>query len=115
MIVGPGNGSADANSQRVLIFTPSSGVLTQANGLTVPTAEQSADLLNGIVVVAGGDFNYSAVEGVEPGQSSVASYSPLPQVRDDSAGGSVVKGKFYIVGGQSMTNLNPHVLIGKPN
>ena len=32
VIVGPGNGSADANSQRVLIFTPSSGALTQANG-----------------------------------------------------------------------------------
>ena len=117
VIVGPGNGSADANSQRVLIFTPSSGVVTQANGLTVPTAEQSADLLKGIVVVAGGDFNYSAVEGVAGTGESLRRPTPLllPQVRDDSAGGSVVKGKFYIVGGQSMTNLNPHVLIGKPN
>jgi hypothetical protein len=115
VIVGPGDGSADSFSQRVLIFTAPAGSLTLAQGMTVPTAEQSAALLRGIVVVAGGDFNFSAVEGVEPGAGSVASYSALPQVRDDSAGGSVVRGKFYIVGGQSMTNLNPHVMIGTPN
>jgi hypothetical protein len=115
VIVGPGNGSADANSQRVLVYTPSSGALKLAQGTTVPTAEQSADLLKGVVVVAGGDFNLSAVEGVEPGQGSVATFSPLPEKRDDAAGGSVVNGKFYIVGGQSVSNLNPHVMIGTPN
>jgi hypothetical protein len=115
VIVGPGDGSADSYSQRVLTFTPSTGAVTQDQGTTVPTAEQSAALLHGIVVVAGGDFDYSAVEGVEPGEGSVASYSPLPQVRDDAAGGSVVRGKFYIVGGQSVSNLNPHVMIGTPN
>jgi hypothetical protein len=115
VIVGPGDGSADAFSTRVLTFTPSTGSVTVDQGTTVPTAEQSAVLLHGIVVLAGGDFNFSAVEGVAPGQGSVASYSALPQVRDDSAGGSVVRGKFYIVGGQSVSNLNPHVMIGTPN
>jgi Kelch motif len=115
VIVGPGDGSADSFSQRVLTFTPSTGAVTLDQGTTVPTAEQSAVFLHGIVVVAGGDFDYSAVEGVEPGGGSVASYSALPQVRDDAAGGSVVKGKFYIVGGQSVSNLNPHVMIGTPN
>jgi hypothetical protein len=115
VLVGAGDGSADSYSQRVLTFHPLSGAVTLDQGATVPTAEQSAVLLHGIVVVAGGDFDFSAVEGVAPGQGSVASYSALPQVRDDSAGGSVVRGKFYIVGGQSMTNLNPHVMIGSPN
>jgi hypothetical protein len=115
VIVGPGDGSADSFSQRVLTFNPSTSALTLDQGMTVPTAEQSAVLLHGIVVLAGGDFNFSAVEGVAPGQGSVASYSALPQVRDDAAGGSVVKGKFYIVGGQSVSNLNPHVMIGTPN
>ena len=81
----------------------------------MPTAEQSADLLKGIVVVAGGDFNFNAVEGVAPGQGSVASFSNLPDNRDDAAGGSVVNGKFYIVGGRSTTTTTPDVLIGTPN
>ncbi len=115
VVVGPGDGSADANSQRVLIYTPSTGGMVLAQGKTAPTAEQSADLLKGIVVVAGGDFNFNAVEGVAPGQGSVASFSNLPDNRDDAAGGSVVNDKFYIVGGKSTTTTTPDVLIGTPN
>jgi hypothetical protein len=115
VIVGAGNGSPDANSQRVLDFTPSSGAMTLAQGQTVPTAEQSADLLDGTVVIAGGDFNFNAVEGVAPGAGSVATYSNLPDNRDDAAGGSVVSGRFYIVGGRSTATTTPDVLIGTPH
>jgi hypothetical protein len=115
VIVGAGDGGNGPSSQRVLIFTPSSGTLSLGQGTTVPTAEQSAADLDGTVVVAGGDFNFNAVEGVAPGQGSVTTYSNLPDNRDDAAGGSVVNGKFYIVGGQSTTTTTPDVLIGTPN
>jgi hypothetical protein len=119
VLVGPGNGSADANSQRVLIYTPATGKLALAQGTGAATAEQSAAKLEGTVVSAGGDFNDLGVEGVAPGQGSVTTYSSLPSPRDDAAGGSVVNNRFYIVGGVSETtsgdNNTPAVLIGTPN
>jgi hypothetical protein len=112
IVVGPGDGSADANSQRVLIYTPSTGTLTLAQGKTSPTAEQSAVLIEGVVVTAGGDFNLDAVAGIAPGQGSVTSFNPLPDNRDDAGGGSVVNNVFYIIGGKSTSTTTPDVLIG---
>lgn len=115
IIVGAGDGSADAYSQRVLIFTPATGVMRLGQGTTVPIAEQSAAELDGTFVTAGGDFDPSSVEGVAPGQGSVSTYSNLPEPRDDAAGGSVVGGKFFIVGGVDGSNNLPTVMIGTPN
>jgi hypothetical protein len=112
IVVGPGNGSADANSRRVLIYTPSTGTLALAQGQTAPTAEQSAVLIKGVVVTAGGDFNLTSVAGIAPGQGSVTTFNSLPDNRDDAGGGSVVNNVFYIVGGQSTTTTTPDVLIG---
>jgi len=118
VIVGAGDGSGDSYSQRVLTYTTATATLALAQGQTVPTAEQSASNLDGTVVAAGGDFNMTAVEGVAPGQGSVTVYSPLPSARDDMAGGSVVNGRYYIVGGESVTaggtDTTPAVLIGTP-
>ena len=112
VITGPGNGSADANSQRILDFDSSSGTVTLLTSQTVPIAEHVAGKLMGRVVVAGGDFNPTNVQAIRG--DTIVTLTPLPDQSDDAVG-AVIKGKFYIAGGHNAANNPlPPVLIGQP-
>ena len=112
LITGPGDGSADAFSQRILDFDTSTGTLTQLTAQTVPIAEHISGKLKGRVVVVGGDFNPTNVQAIHKG--SVATLTPLPDVSDDAVG-AVIKGKVYVAGGHNgANNALPPVLIGTP-
>jgi len=75
------------------------------------------------VVVAGGDFsNGNIVQAISnpicrvcigANNSLVSTLTPLPEDRDDAVGGAVGN-VFYILGGNSMGNNHPAVLIGTP-
>jgi len=111
IITGPGDGGADPTSQRVLVFTPKTGKIKQLPITTVPLAEHTSGLLKGWVVVAGGDFNPTAVQAIRG--TTLKTFSPLPQARDDAMG-VVLKNRYYILGGTFSGVLTPDVLIGKP-
>jgi len=112
IITGPGDGSADPFSQRILDFDSASGTLTLLTSQTVAIAEHIAGKLKGHVVVAGGDFNPLNVQSIK--NDTVDTLSPLPDVSDDAVG-VVIKGKVYIAGGMNGVGSNlPRVLIGTP-
>jgi hypothetical protein len=118
VITGPGDGSSDASSQRVLVFSPASDSLILAGATTVPMAEHSTTTIDGNAVVAGGDFSPEAVQYIPPGFSTAVSISNLPQPRDDAEGGVQVSGKLYITGGGENGETpagGVDVLIGTPN
>jgi hypothetical protein len=118
VITGPGDGSADSLSERVLVFSPASNSLAQAGATTAPMAEHSSVTIDNEAVVAGGDFSPQTVQILPAGFGSAITASNLPQPRDDSEGGAVVGGKWYIVGGGEDGENVPggaEVLIGTPN
>lgn len=120
VITGPGDGTLNSFSQRVLVFSPASHSVRQAAAATAPMAEHSTVTLRRNVVIAGGDFSPSTVQLLPPGLGSAMHATDLPSPRDDAEGGVVVRGKFYIVGGVSeggtpAEQTTPEVLIGTPN
>jgi hypothetical protein len=81
-------------------------------------AEHSSVTIDNEAVVAGGDFSPQTVQILPAGFGSAITASNLPQPRDDSEGGAVVGGKWYIVGGGEDGENVPggaEVLIGTPN
>ncbi len=114
VITGPGDGSADANSQRVLVFNPATSSITLSTGTTFPAAEHAMVTLKGEGVLAGGDFNNTDVDLILPGLQVVRAATSLPQTRDDTGQGAAIGGKVYIVGGESTSTATPPVLIGTP-
>ena len=125
MITGPGDGSADSNSQRILLFDVNSGSVTLAGANTVSLAEHTAGLLFGSVVVAGGDYGSPeerSVQGISDGRcavcitaaATVTTFAILPTFSDDALG-DVIGNKYYILGGHSSRDDNlPELLIGTP-
>ena len=123
VITGPGlNGSQKHYSQRILIFDTNTGNMTQLPAITLPFAEHAAALLLGSVVVAGGDFTENSVQAisnpicrvcVSANNSLVSTLTDLPVGSDDAVGGAV-NNVFYILGGNSMGDNHPAVLIGIP-
>jgi len=111
IITGPGDGGPDPTSQRVLLFRPKTDKIKQLPITTVPLAEHTSGLLKGWVVVAGGDFNPTAVQAIRG--TTLKTFSPLPAPRDDAMG-VVLKNRYYILGGTAGGLLTPPVLIGKP-
>jgi len=112
IITGPGNGSGDAFSQRILDFDSTSNTLTLLTSQTVPIAEHVAGKLMGRVVVAGGDFNPTNVQTIY--KDTVSTLSALPDWSDDAVG-AVIKSTLYIAGGHNAAgNPLPPVLIGTP-
>jgi hypothetical protein len=110
-ITGPGNGKADAESMRILVFHPFTGAINLVKATTVPLAEHSSARLKGHVVVVGGDFSPTAVQAIKG--KTVTTLSSLPAPRDDGLG-IVMHGKYYILGGTSGGVTTPPVLIGEP-
>jgi Kelch motif len=111
-ITGPGDGTPDANSQRVLNFNTTTDSLTQKTELTtVPFAEHVAIDLDGMIVAAGGEFRPRTVQGITP--SSVTRFSSLPVPSSDAVGARI-KSIIYIAGGNNGTTNKPQVLIGTP-
>ena len=121
VITGPGDGSADANSQRVIDYFPASNTTKLEAETTDPFAEHSASFLYGVVVAAGGDFSSGGVGGpssqvqiVDPTHHTTTTITSLPDPRDDAEGVATIGGSTYIVGGESTSTLTPAVLIGTP-
>jgi Kelch motif protein len=108
-ISGPGNGSADANSQRVLTFDATSNTISVGARTTVSDAEHGSAVLHNQVVLTGGDFAPTSVQVIDA--LALFSTSPLPSPRDDHLSG-VVNGKIYLFGGESGATTTPAVLIG---
>lgn len=116
VIDGPGDGSADSSSQRLLIFAPSTDTMTLSTATTFPAAEGAFASVMGQGVVAGGDFAGTGVDLVLPGLQVVRAAGNLPQSRDDCGNAAVIGGKIYIVsGGEEGVTTMPPVLIGTPN
>ncbi len=113
VITGPGNGSADSNSQRILVFDTDTGEVSLLASTTVPLAEHTAGRLRGRVVVAGGDFALTTVQAIFLPQDDVSTVTPLPATSDDAVGG-VIGDRFFILGGNSAGSNHPPVLIGTP-
>ena len=121
VITGPGNGSADSNSQRILVFDTNTGNVTQIPATTVPLAEHGAALLFGSVVVAGGDFVLNTAQAISNptcgacigANSTVSTFTSLPVDTDDGVSGAIGN-VFYILGGNAAGNNHPAVLIGTP-
>jgi len=121
VITGPGNGTADFNSQRILVFDTNTGNVTLLPATTVPLAEHGAALLFGSVVVAGGDFALNSVQAISnptcaaciSATSTVSTFTSLPTDTDDGVSGAIGN-VFYILGGNAAGNNNPPVLIGTP-
>lgn len=111
MITGPGNGSADSHSQRVLMFDPSAGTLTQLSISTVPLAEHAMGTIHHTVVVAGGDFSPTSVQTITG--NVIATASPMP-FRHDAVAGVADDDHMIVAGGVSDTSTTPPVLIGMP-
>jgi hypothetical protein len=111
LITGPGDGTADASSQRVLIFDPATGSIKQTPAQTAPFVGHVAVDLHSVVVAAGGDFTPTTVQRVKP--ASVTTFGPLPVASEDAVGGRI-NGIFYIAGGSDGTSDTPQVLIGTP-
>jgi hypothetical protein len=117
-IVNPGDGGADAYAQRVFEFNPKTATVTEQSETTIAFAEESVGVIHRRIVLAGGDFGgNTSVQIITPSKHSVATASTaLPDYRDDAQGGSVVKNKMYIIGGQSLSGgTMPRVMIGTPN
>jgi hypothetical protein len=120
VITGPGNGSADANSKRVIDYFPASNTASLETETTDAFAEHSASFLYGVVVAAGGDFSTGGtgpstqVQIVDPTHHTATTITSLPDPRDDAEGVATVGGTMYIVGGESTSTLTPAVLIGTP-
>ena len=120
VITGAGDGSADANSQRVIDYLPASNTTSVETETTDPFAEHSASFLYGVVVAAGGDFSSGSlgpstqVQIVDPTHHTTTTITPLPDARDDAEGVATIGGTMYIVGGESTTTSTPAVLIGTP-
>jgi len=114
VITGPGDGSADAFSQRILIFDAATNTITQSSSTTVALAEHTSGFLRGQVVVAGGDFSGEAsVQGINVPLDAVTTFNALPTPSDDAVGG-VIGNTYYILGGNNGTTNTPPVLIGTP-
>jgi hypothetical protein len=122
VITGPGNGTADANSQRILVFDATTGSVTLLAATAVSLAEHIAGLIFGSVVVAGGDFSgENSVQAISDDHcaacigpsSAVSTFTLLPVSADDAVGDSIGN-KLYILGGHSGGNNTPPVLIGTP-
>jgi hypothetical protein len=111
VITGPGNGSSDANSQRILVFHPTTGELKLLSAQTLPMAGHVAARFSpATLVVAGGHFAPTSVQVIHG--HTVTTGPPLPDSRDDAVAGTV-HGRMYIAGGHSGSGNNlPPVLIG---
>lgn len=119
MITGPGNGSADANSQRILLFAPSNGSIREAPTTTLPMAEHGMGYMPiyGQTLVAGGDFaGKTAVQSIGPA-NFVTNATPLPMTWDDgvSAVLDTASGPhLYLAGGMGGGSNTPQVIIATP-
>jgi Kelch motif len=114
VITGPGDGSADAFSQRILVFDSVTDTITQLSSTTVPLAEHTSGFLRGQVVVAGGDFSgETSVQGINVPLNTVTTFDPLPALSDDAVG-DVIGDTYYILGGNNGVTNTPPVLIGTP-
>jgi RHS repeat-associated protein len=112
VLTGPGDASCDSNSQRVIVYSPSSNELTLEPEVTNPIAEHSAWLVEGFVVVAGNDCPpQTNVQLVSTTSHQVIDGSPLPDSRFD-AGSATVNNVLYVLGGGSPSTATPDVLIG---
>jgi hypothetical protein len=117
LITGAGNGSADANSRRELLFDPATGTIVHPPAVTTTLAEHAMGFIGVQALVAGGDFGSPAEQGAQilGAGNWVADTSPLPQTSDDAVSG-VIGGKLFIAGGVgSAHNLTPAVLVGIPS
>jgi hypothetical protein len=106
-----GGNTVGSDSEEILVFKPATNKLTQLPVTTDPRAEHTMALLNGTLVMAGGDFAPTSVQLFSKGVLWNA--SALPQSSDDAVVG-VYQGKIYILFGESAGNPNPHALIGTP-
>jgi hypothetical protein len=114
VITGAGDGSADAFSQRILVFDSATDTITQLSSTTVSLAEHTSGFLRGQVVVAGGDFSgETSVQGINVPLNAVTSFNSLPSASDDAVGG-VIGNTYYILGGNNGATNTPQVLIGTP-
>jgi len=114
VITGPGDGSADPFSQRILLFDSTTGTITLLSSMTVPLAEHTSGFLRGRVVVAGGDFSgETSVQALHLAQNDLSTLDPLPVPSDDAVGG-VIGDRYYILGGNNGASNTPAVLIGTP-
>ncbi len=113
VITGPGDGSADAFSQRILLFGIDTQAVSLLSATTVPLAEHTSARLRGRVVVAGGDFALTTAQAFFLPHDSVSTLAPLPVPSDDAVGG-VIGDRYFILGGNSSGNNLPAVLIGTP-
>ena len=118
VITGPGNILSYMYSQRILVFDTNTGNMTRLRAITAPLYEHAVAVILGSVVVAGGDFfNHNIVQAISnptcPVCVLVRTLTPLPVGSDDAVGGAV-DNVFYILGGNSVGNNHPAVLIGTP-
>lgn len=120
MITGPGNGSADANSQRILLFTPSTGTITVAPTTTTSMAEHGMVYLPmyGQVLIAGGDFSgENSVQSIGAA-NIVTNVNPLPMTWDDGQSGLLYNfsgSHMYLAGGLAGGSNTPPVIIATPS
>jgi hypothetical protein len=121
VLTGPGDGSADANSQRVIDYLPATNATSLESETTDPFAEHSVAFLFGVLVAAGGDFSpggglgpSTQVQLIDPVHHHATTVTSLPDARDDAEGVAVVASTMYIVGGESSSTTTPAVMIGTP-
>ncbi len=114
IITGPGDGSADAFSQRVLVFKPATGTITKLSGTTAPMAEHTSVFVKARAVVIGGDFAPATVQLINLRSGTVTNAAELPQSSDDAVA-ALVGGKIYVLGGTDGASNTPPVLIGTPS
>jgi hypothetical protein len=115
MITGPGNGSADGNSQRVIDYDPITNSAVVDAGVTAPMAEHVAGLLGDKVVVTGGDFAPLTSQAITLDGSSVTALPLAPDSRDDGVG-AAIGGVLYVAGGVgSGGNTLPATLVAVPS
>jgi hypothetical protein len=114
LVTGPGDGTADADSQRLVSFGLAMLPL-DATSTTLPMVQHTAVALGAQAILAGGEANGgTAVDLVSAGDFVAKAPTALPSPRR-AAVSAVVGGRVYILGGISRTSSKPAVLVGTPS
>jgi hypothetical protein len=112
LVTGPGDGSPDALSERVIDYDPVTDTAVVRSGVTASLAEHVAARVGSQLYVTGGDFAPSTAQAVSLDGSTVTNLASPPEPRDDAVG-AAIGSVIYVAGGVGAgENTTPGLLMG---